>query len=368
MIKVLHAIDTTGSGGAETVFVSLVKGLDTEKFKSIAAIRGSGWVYDSLRISGVEPIFVKSKGGYNLQYLVELVRIVKEHEIDIIQSHLLGSNLYCSIVGLVCRVPVISTIHGFVDVAESENLMWLKSKLINMGSKKIVFVSDRLREHYVKQLGFSKKKSITIYNGVDISVFYPDKNNSLRGVLGIGPEHILIGAVGNVRQSKGYDVFLKAARLVHAQNPECRFVVAGQGRGVLYEKLLQLRKELELEGVFHFIGFQSDAAKVLNNFDIFVLPSISEGFSISTVEAMACGLPVIVTKSGGPEEIVKDLTDGLMVTSGDFEALAASCMRLMHSKILEKRLGEKALKKVQNNLSLRSVVSSYAALYLNFKS
>lgn len=157
MIKVLHAIDTTGLGGAETVFVSLVKGLDAEKFKSIAAIRGSGWVYDSLRISGVEPIFVKSKGGYNFQYLEELVRIVKEHEIDIIQSHLLGSNLYCSIAGLVCRVPVISTIHGFVDVAESEKLMWLKSKLINMGSKKIVFVSDRLREHYVKQLGFSKK-------------------------------------------------------------------------------------------------------------------------------------------------------------------------------------------------------------------
>lgn len=82
---------------------------------------------------------------------------------------------------------------------------------------------------------------------------------------------------------------------------------------MLYEELLQLRKELELEGVFHFIGFQSDAAKVLNNFDIFVLPSISEGFSISTVEAMACGLPVIVTKSGGPEEIIFNEENGLLV-------------------------------------------------------
>ncbi|MBE0501805.1 MAG: glycosyltransferase, partial [Desulfuromonadales bacterium] len=328
MIKVLHAIDTTGSGGAETVFVSLVKGLDVEQFESIAAIGGPGWVCDVLRKNGVEPVFVKSKGSFNLHYLKALVQIVKEHKIDLIQSHLLGSNLYCSLAGLICRVPVISTIHGFVDVAEKENLVWLKSKLINIGSSRIVFVSDRLREHYVAKLGFSAKKSITIHNGVDLSTFYPDKNESLRRELGIGPQQVVIGAVGNIRKSKGYDVFLKAARLVYAQNPECRFVVAGQGAGVLFEELLQLRKELNLEGIFHFVGFQSDAAKVLNNFDIFVLPSITEGFSISTVEAMACGLPVIVTKSGGPEEIVADSIDGLMVSAGDPEGLAACCTKL----------------------------------------
>jgi len=304
MIRVLHTIDTTGPGGAETVFVNLAKGLDSDQFESVVAIRGPGWVCDTLRSHGIEPIFVQSRGSFNIAYLRELVRIVSHYNIDVIQAHLFGASLYSCLAGMICRIPVISTIHGFVDTNDKERLMWLKTKLINLGSKKIVFVSNRLREHFVNNLGFSKKKAITIYNGVDTSVFYPKRDDSIRKQYGIESEHIVIGAVGNIRPAKGYDIFLKAAKLVHDMHPECRFVVAGQGSGKLYDELTKLRRSLGLEEIFHFVGFQSDAAKVFNNFDIFILPSISEGFSISTIEAMACNLPIIATRCGGPEEII----------------------------------------------------------------
>lgn len=358
MIRVLHTIDTSGPGGAETVFVNLAKGLDSTKFESFVAIRGPGWVCDSLRCNGLEPIFLQSRGGFNITYLKALIRIIREFQIDVIQAHLLGASLYSSMAGLICRIPLISTIHGFVDTNDKERLMWLKTKLINLGSKKIVFVSNRLRKHFVTEFGFSKTKSMTIYNGVDTSVFYPNKDDSIRKEYGIGPDQIVVGAVGNIRPAKGYDLFLKAAKLVYEHYPESRFIVAGQGAGKLYDELLQLRRSLGLDDVFHFIGFQKNAANVFNNFDIFVLPSISEGFSISTIEAMACGLPVIVTKSGGPEEIVSDRSNGLLSETNS-RSIAGAVSNLIADNELRCLLARGSIQQVNFKYGLSTMVKAY---------
>ncbi|MCF8026438.1 MAG: glycosyltransferase family 4 protein [Desulfobacteraceae bacterium] len=359
MIRVLHAIDTTGPGGAETVFVSLAAGLDPEQFQSFAVIRGSGWVCDALRKNGIEPLFVQSRGSFNRKYLYELIKIIRKYRIDIIQSHLLGTNLYCSLAGMLCRVPVISTFHGFVDASANERFMKMKTWIINRGSKKIVFVSDRLREGYIRKYGFSAAKSVTIYNGVDTGVFKPQKDDSIRQRLGLGPDHILIGALGNIRPAKGYDLFLRAARRIYDKHPEARCVVAGQGSGELYRNLLELRKALELEDVFFFIGFCEDAVRVLNNLDIFVLPSTTEGFSISTIEAMACGLPVVVTRSGGPEEIVIDGENGVAVDCSE-GAIARGLIELIEDEELKKAISLRAYSLVQEKFSSAAMIKSYS--------
>ena len=92
MIKILHTIDTTGPGGAETVFINLIKGLDKTKFESVVAIRGPGWVYDELIRGGVKPIFLQTKGSFNYKYLLSMISIIRKNKIDVIQSHLFGSN------------------------------------------------------------------------------------------------------------------------------------------------------------------------------------------------------------------------------------------------------------------------------------
>lgn len=362
MLRILHTIDTTGPGGAETVFINLVKGLDPDRYHSVVAIRGPGWVYDKLRTHNIEPLFIPSKGSFNLRYLLSLIRLIRREKIDFVQSHLLGSNLYCSLAGLICRVPVVSTFHGFVDATDGERLIGLKSWLINRGSRKIVFVSNRLREHYVEKLGFSSDKAVTIFNGVDTSVFFPNKGDSIRNELGLTPGNILIGAVGNIRPAKGYDVFLKAARLVHDRHPEARFLIAGQGSGGLYEDLLRLRKELGLEDVFHLIGFREDAAKILNNLDIFVLASSTEGFSISTIEAMACEVPVIVTRSGGPEEIVADRKNGILVEC-DSQSIAYALEEFFFNPILKQEFINNARKELDSKFSLEAMKESYQNIY-----
>jgi glycosyltransferase involved in cell wall biosynthesis len=364
MISVLHTIDTKGPGGAETVFINLVNKLDGNIFKSYAAINGPGWLCDTLRKNKKEPIFISSDGRFSFKYLHSMIKIIKQNRIDIVQSHLLGSNLYCSLAGLICRVPVISTFHGYVDAKSNDKLIAIRSRLINIGSRKIVFVSDHLRNYYEKIYGISYKKSLTIYNGVDTSKYSPIKDNSIRKQLGLKKNHILIGALGNIRPAKGYDVFLKAARQVCEENPDCRFIIAGnEGEGILQEKLLKQRTELFLDDKFFFLGFKEDSAKILNNFDLFVLPSISEGFSISTIEAMACGLPVMVTRSGGPEEIVTHGKNGILVNCNSKD-IAIAIIDLIKNEELRIKIEEHAFNTAQTKFSLKAMIENYQNIYI----
>ena len=145
MINILHAIDTSGSGGAETVFLNIVTGLDKTRFRSYTVLPGPGWLDSRLRQYGIKPVVLNSKGSFNVKYLLGLAKLVKRLKINLIHSHLFGSNVYCSLVGSILRIPVISTFHGYVDADQSDKLLNLKFKIIEAGSKKIVFVSESLK-------------------------------------------------------------------------------------------------------------------------------------------------------------------------------------------------------------------------------
>ena len=236
MVNILHTIDTTGPGGAETVFLNIINGLDRSKFQSTVAICGEGWVNDQLIKSGWNPLFLSAKGSFNFRYILQLIAIIRKNKIGIIHSHLLGSNVYCSLAGWVCGVPVISTFHGFVDTSSKDKLLKLRFGLINKGSSKIVFVSRQLRKHFIDNYSkINPDKCLTIYNGVDIEAFQSCKSNRIRQELGLDQQHILIGSIGNIRYAKGYDHLLRAAAKVVDLRPECRFVIVGEGAGALFQ-------------------------------------------------------------------------------------------------------------------------------------
>ena len=139
--SILHTIDTTGPGGAETVFIDLATRLPKDKYRSLVVIRGKGWVYEELCRRGVEPILLNAKGSFNWRYLLDLVKVIQNNQVDLIQSHLLGANVYCSLAGMITRKPVIATFHGAVDIGEKERLKRLKFAAINGGARCIVAVS-----------------------------------------------------------------------------------------------------------------------------------------------------------------------------------------------------------------------------------
>jgi len=361
MIRILHTIDTTGPGGAETVFLNLVKGLNVSEYHSTVVIGGSGWVCDELKKIRIDPIFVNPFGAFNFRYLLSLVNIVRKHNIDIIHSHLFGANLYCCLAGLICRVPVVSTFHGFVDVDENSKLNNLKLKIIARGSSKIVCVSKSLQEHFIKQHNLPLQKLIVIFNGIDTSYFKPQRDFSIRSKLHLDTNDILVGAIGNLRPAKSYETLLSAARIVIDSNPRVRFVIAGDTEGDVYGRLQKMIRELQLENHVYFLGFVTETCKLLNNLDIYVLSSVSEGFSISTIEAMACGIPVVATRSGGPEEIIKNGLTGCLVPPRDKFAMANAILACLGSDI--KTIIDASRRHCVSTFSADKMVNDYCSIY-----
>lgn len=361
MISVLHLIDSGGPGGAETVFLHCATRLDPERFTSTAVIDSDDWLAQQVRAGGHEPIIEAAKGSFNLRYLRRIAATARAVEADLICAHLYGSAIYASALGIISRIPVVSIFHGGFDIASGGRFTGIKDAIIRKGSRKVVFVSRSLRDELTQILKIPASRSAVIHNGIDVSAFQPGKDDSIRKALHLPPDAILVGAIGNIRPAKAYGKLLHAARALRDRSDRYHFVIAGQHGGALSDDLMRLRAELGLEERLHFLGLRSDIATVLHNLDVFVLSSTSEGFSIACVEAMACGVPVVATRCGGPEEIL-DAHSGMLVAPGDIGDLADAIHRIVSEPRLARNLSQAALKRAHDEFSLRTMLSRYETL------
>ena len=361
MIRVLHVIDTGGPGGAETVFLETATRLDPARFHSVAVVGGRGWLAQQFRARGVNALIAPAKGSFNVRYLSMLLRLARQHRSDVIVAHLYGSAVYASLAGRLLSVPVVSVLHGHTDVAGTGRLSFVKAAIVRGGSRKIIFVSERLQAHLAPVLQLAESQCTVIPNGVDREVFRPSRDRSLRAELGVADDTVLVGAIGNIRTPKAYDVLLRAARIAIDRSQRLHFVIAGDSDNDLGRQLGQLRRDLGIEQHVTFLGLRSDVSRILNNLDVFVLSSHTEGFSIACIEAMACGVPVVATRSGGPEQILEGEA-GILVPTGDPESLAAAIARVNSSKDLAATLTARAMQRVRERYSLTAMISRYEDL------
>ncbi len=363
MKTILHVIDTTGPGGAETIFIELVDRLRKHGYRSIAVVRGPGWVCDQLLARGITPHIIPAKGSFNIGFLRALINLIKVERVDVIQSHLLGSNVYCAIAGLLVRRPVIATFHGRVDVNPNERLRRLKLLLMNLGVAHFVTVSKNLCAEIRAEGLLDPEKTTAIYNGIDVTRYQKSVERPLLKKLKLGADTILIGSLGNVRPAKAYDVLIRAVPSIVVRYPNAHFVIAGDIKTSLMQKLEDLLKECGVMDRVHFIGFCHDSAAFLGQLDLFLLSSRSEGFSIATIEAMATGLPVLATRCGGPEEIITDAVDGVLVEVDNPAALAAGLLRLLKDEDLCRRIAQSGMSRARGAFGIEQMIASYCALY-----
>jgi glycosyltransferase involved in cell wall biosynthesis len=361
MIHLLHVIDTAGPGGAETVFLQTATRLDPARFQATAVVGGTGWLEKQLLKSGLPPHVVPAKGSFNVRYLSTLLRLAREYRSDAIVAHLYGSSIYASLAGIALSIPVISVLHGQSDVPDTERFASFKATIVRRASRKVIFVSERLQDHLKPKLRLTAAQCAVIPNGVDTEVFRPVRDRSLRVELGLPDDTALIGAIGNVRPPKGYEVLLRATRAMLDRSRRFHLIIAGDRANALGRELAELKLELGLESHVTFLGLRSDVSRLLNNLDVFVLSSHTEGFSIACIEAMACGVPVVATRSGGPEQILEGEA-GLLVPTGDPESLALAIERVISSQEFAATLTERSMKRVQERYSLNTMLSHYEAL------
>ena len=359
---VLHLIDTGGPGGAETVFAQLASRMGERDTRTITVVPREDWLSGHLRSLRIEPLILPARGSLNVSYLRQLIRIARGHRVRLIHTHLLGSAIYGALLGLVTRTPVIAVLHGPTDLRNLGRMAGLKRWLLTHACSVVVAVSTSTRDALL-EFGMRPESITLIRNGVDTDYYRPGRAEELRRELGLQPGELLIGAVGNIRKPKAYEVLLKAAATVLRRSPHCHFAIVGQGDAEQLAPLEELRRSLGITPRCHFLGFRRSTPALYLNFDVFVSSSRSEGLSLAFLEAMAAGLPVVATRSGGPQEVIEPDVSGVLVPIEDPDALAQALVDTLESAERRAALGAAARERVVESFSLEAVLRQYAQLY-----
>ena len=362
MRRILHLSETSEPGGSETVLAYIAKSLDPHKYSSLACLLREGWLTEHLRDLGVRYRIIENNRPYDPAFLARMVRLIRSEKIDLVHAHEFTMNVYGSVAARLAGVPMIGTIHGKVYFTEKKSRIAAYRLAVAMCSR-IIAVSEDLRNYFIENIGLKKtKKVLTLYNGIDSDKYAPrGKMDDLRCRLNIPSGAVVIGSVGSLFKVKAFDHLIQAAAILRESSSDFRLLIAGEGSEEEY--LRRLISEAGLQDKVMLLGFKNDIPDLLNLLDIYVCSSLSEGLSLSILEAMASARPVVATRVGGNPELIADGTSGFMVPPSDPPQLAEKINLLMKSPELGTTMGREGRKIVEAKFSLPRMVESYQDLY-----
>ena len=371
-MRILHVITSLSTGGAEMMLQKLVRALDPRQYaNSVASLTTTMPIGGELQATGVPVIGIGGRGGMlTPRQAWQLVRTYKSIQPDVVHAWMYHSNVASQLmIGLRSRkrrpgliLSVRGALHAPQEQKVTSRLVRALDAAMSSRSDAIIFNSHRAAEQHIA-LGYDRQKTHVIPNGFDTDRFgpMPADRDRVRFELGCS-DSILIGLVARFDRLKGQRVFLEAARLVADAGSRYRFLLVGRGCDGGNEELSRWVAELSLAGKVHLLGERRDIAAIDNALDVAVCSSISESFPNAIGEAMACGVPCVVTDVGDCAYLVGE--SGYTVPPRNAQALADAIIRMGELAENDRAaMGARARQRVVAEFSMASVAQRFAALY-----
>jgi glycosyltransferase involved in cell wall biosynthesis len=357
---VLHAIETGGPGGAERMLIHLATGLGPD-FRSEAVLIRDRWLGAALRGRGVPVTILRYTSKRFAGTLRDLVTLIRTQKVAVLHTHEFFMNTLGLMASWLTGVPLVATVHGrnhYPDKARRR----LTYRLVGEFAGRLVTVSEANKRFLAEQVGIPPRRIEVIANGVPVDASAPAATlSALRESLNIDPHDSVVGAVGSLYPVKGHKYLIDAMPSILSRFPQTVFVMVGQGG--LRAELEAQAERLGITAHLRFLGHREDVHDLLSIYDIFVLPSLSEGMPLALLEAMAVGLPAVATRVGGVPEVLEDRKTGFLVPPGDSAALADTIMTLLADPPLAKGLGHAARHLAVSRFSVAGMVRAYEGVY-----
>ena len=367
-IRVLHVLLSLEPGGLENGVVNVINRLDRDRFaSSVCCLKHAGEFARRIEDPGVAIHELHWRGGNDPRLALRLASLLRRTRPDIVHTRNAEPFFYGFAGAKLARAQaLVHSEHG--RKFDDRPARFAVQRWMSRHTDAIFAVSGQLKSDLVKHIGLPEDSVQVLHNGVDLSRFNTEARagadaagrgrEALRREWGVPEGAQVVGSVGRLVAVKNYALLLRA---VAASGLDIHLVLAGEGPE--RTALTALAASLGIASRVHLLDHSNDVDRVLGAFDVFVLPSFSEGMSNTLLEAMAAGVPPVASDVGGNGEIVRDGVDGRLFPSDDEAALRACLMALCRDDAERARLGVAARERVLSTFDIRQMIERYEQLY-----
>ena len=358
-LKVLLLIDTIQiTGGAERFAVALATHLPQDRFEiwmcsSRTADPAAAALLDQ---AGVRHLNLGRRGRPDLGPFSKLIALIRRERFDILHAHMFGSNLWGSLIGTLCRIPVtIAHEHTWSYEGQPVRRM-LDGLVIGRLVTRFIAVSPLDAERMVAIERVPPEKVVMIPTAY---IPRPPAGTDVRAEIGIDITAPLLAAVAVLRPQKALSVLLDALSIVLASAPATHLIIAGDGP--CRDELVEQAERLGLAARVHFLGSRSDVEEIIRAADVAVISSDYEGTPLVAFECFANGTPLVATSVGGLVAIIEDGVNGRLVPPRDPTRLAAAIVEVVTDRALQERMAATA--RERSVVAIDTIAERFAQLY-----
>jgi len=354
----MHLNDSLDMGGAEIMIYSLLSNMSSEKFRpSVCSMSIDGALNGLFRECGIPIHEVPQRNGKDWSLVFRLASCIRRNKINILHTH----NYYAWLYGGLASLFVPGCVHVHTQhsniIMESNPPKFIRWILAGI-PRAVIAVSDQVKISLTERQYVRDNFPVSVVlNGVDVSKY----SNKIYDSDYQKQEFVSIGIVARLSEVKNHKLLLNAFSKLPKNITQSKLTIVGNGP--LMEELQKQVTSLNLSDRVTFLGEVSNIPELLNDFDIFVLPSLSEGLSIAILEAMSAYLPVIATDVGGNRSLVDNDVTGIIIDSENETKLTEALERLVSNGSLREKMGINGRQKVEDNFALDKMIYQYQEIY-----
>ena len=352
MIKISYIIGRLAYGGAERLLLDICRKIDKTKFEvEVLVLQSDNPLAEQFEHAGVQIKYFNKVKKFDWKIIKKVADYLQKSKPDIVHTNLFAADFWGGRAAIQAKVKhIISTKHDILSEGFWRDRLGLKAR---RKFNKVVAISKATRDYLVAEEGIDIQNIEVIYNGIDVSKFYIENPGLFK------TEDITIGSVGRLSKQKGHKHLIRACRFL--KNKNWKLILVGDGP--LRRELTALAKSLGIEDRVQFVGEVEDVRPHLNKFDVFVLPSVSEGLSLVILEAAAAGRVVVATEVGGVPEIIKHKQNGLLFKPKNIEQLVQRLNWVDEHRDLVSKMAKSLQQFVVDQFDVNKTIKQYQKLY-----
>jgi glycosyltransferase involved in cell wall biosynthesis len=363
--RVMQVVLGLAPGGTERLVLDLVRRLRSSMPMAVCCLDEAGAWGTAVQAEGIQVSALHREPGFHPELGRLVARAARQHRATVVHAHHYSPFVY-SALARIWGGPsrIVFTEHGRLSDSGPSRKRRLANTLLGRSASRVFAVSRELGAHLAEE-GVPASRIDVIYNGIDVGPLpSAEARASVRADLGVSDHEVLVGTIGRLDPVKDLGTLIRAVQIAAAHRP---FRLAIVGDGDERARLEHAALDAGISALVTFLGHRDDARRWLAGCDVYANSSISEGVSLTILEAMAAGLPILATRVGGTPEIV-DESCGTLVSSRDPAALADGLEWLAASPERRRGLGVAARRRVEAQFTIERMVAAYADVYQRLSS